>query len=60
MTHEELEALDRFSTHCWAVHRQPVEEQRWIVSRRSSLKFLWAASLLTLFSIFSLVGELLK
>ncbi len=60
MTPQELKALDHFSTRCWAVHRQPVEQQRQVVARRASLRFLWTISLLTLLSFFSLLAELAK
>lgn len=60
MTQRELRNLDHFHNHCWSVYRQPEDERRWIVSRCCSIKFVWAASLLSLFSFLSTLSQIIS
>jgi hypothetical protein len=59
MTEQQLKNLNEFHNQCWTDHRQPEDERRHSVSRRSALLFMGAASVMALFSIISFITQYL-
>lgn len=58
LTPREVRIVDRFQQRCSSTAQKPLDQNRQITAQTASIKFFWAAGLLSLYAIFSLVAQI--